>query len=169
MRLFIAVRLSDETVLALTDLQKELRRLGYTGNYTKRENLHLTLAFIGEVRDPEPVKKIMDGMRFEPFLLTLQKTGTFPGIVWAGMEVGALSSFAAKLRRALNDAGIPCDNKRFTPHVTLLRRPQGEALPLPDPRPVAMTAKKISLMLSERTVNGMRYTEIHSVDGIDTP
>ena len=43
MRLFIALRFDDNILDALSDYQDALRALGITGNYTRRENLHITL------------------------------------------------------------------------------------------------------------------------------
>ena len=48
MRLFIAIKFSSEIEKVLTDLQDDLKTQGITGNYTNIQNLHLTLAFIGE-------------------------------------------------------------------------------------------------------------------------
>ena len=55
MRLFIAILLSDEMKDALTEAQNELYDRGVRGNYTPEENMHLTLAFIGEYPDAAPV------------------------------------------------------------------------------------------------------------------
>ena len=60
MRLFIAIRLSDDMRRALLAAQDALRKRGVRGNYTKPENLHLTLAFIGEYPDADGVTR-MDG------------------------------------------------------------------------------------------------------------
>ena len=43
MRLFIASRFDDNILDALSDYQDDLRALGIAGNYTRRENLHITL------------------------------------------------------------------------------------------------------------------------------
>ena len=48
MRLFYAILLSEEMKQALVGAQDFLRAQGIQGNYTRRENLHLTLAFLGE-------------------------------------------------------------------------------------------------------------------------
>ena len=53
MRLFIAIHLSQEIKETLIDLQNEWYDLGVRGNYSSEENLHLTLAFIGEYPDPD--------------------------------------------------------------------------------------------------------------------
>ena len=78
-----------------------------------------------------------------------------------------LSTLARRLRRALAENDIPFDRKRFTPHITLVRRPVYQR----DPRlgtmaipPAAMEADRISLMLSTRGKSGMIYTELGAVE-----
>ena len=46
MRLFIAIQLSDGIRNSLSAVHTHLRDHGVRGNYTKIENLHLTLAFM---------------------------------------------------------------------------------------------------------------------------
>lgn len=55
MRLFIAIQLDPQMKEELTDLQLYMKRLGVRGNYSHEENLHLTLAFIGEYSAPDAV------------------------------------------------------------------------------------------------------------------
>ncbi len=43
MRLFIAIQFDKNILDALTDFQADLKSQGVTGNYTRRENLHITL------------------------------------------------------------------------------------------------------------------------------
>ena len=52
MRLFVAIRFNDEILNSLEELKSDLHQSGLRGNYTKAENLHLTLAFISEYGDP---------------------------------------------------------------------------------------------------------------------
>ena len=75
MRLFIAIRFSEEILDALEEIQEDWRMQGVFGNYTKPENLHLTLAFIGEYPDPELIREIISQVRFEPFRLRLEGLG----------------------------------------------------------------------------------------------
>ena len=60
MRLFIAIRMDETMREALLGMQAALRRQRVGGTYTKPENLHLTLAFIGEYADPERVLEVME-------------------------------------------------------------------------------------------------------------
>ena len=53
MRLFIAITFTEDMLDALSEIQDDLRRSNVRGSYTPRENLHMTLAFIGEYDDPE--------------------------------------------------------------------------------------------------------------------
>ena len=182
MRLFIAIQLNDEMKDALTRLQKQLQRQGVRGNFTRRENLHLTLAFIGEYPDLYDVKDIMDTIDFEPFDISLDGMGSFGSLWWMGLSSGSgeedgndeLKSLAKHLRRALADAGIPFDRKKFSPHITLVRKPtmrnsaaeaghRNAAIPeeiLADLPRASMLVDHISLMRSERGKHGMIYTEL---------
>ena len=167
MRLFIAVPLSGEMRAALTGVQDELRRRGARGTYTREENLHLTLAFIGEWPEPGAVLAAMESVPFPAVRLTLDGAGSFGEVWWAGLGAsGDLVSYVKRLRRALAEAGIPYDRKRFSPHITLLRRPSVSAetglggLSVP---PCAMTADRVCLMRSDRGKRGMIYTELGSV------
>ncbi len=167
MRLFIAIKPDPDMRLALLSVQQEMRRRGVRGNFTRAENLHLTLAFLGEYNDPERVLQAMASVPFDPMALRLEGIGSFGDLWWAGLrEDGSLSALARRLRRALAEDGIPYDRKRFTPHVTLVRRPVCEK----DPRlgtmsipPASMEADRICLMQSTRGKSGMIYTELGSV------
>ena len=155
MSLFIAIQLSPEMRNALAQMQDEMRSQRIAGNYTPLENLHLTLAFIGDYPEPDDVP-LPD---FSPFDLRLSGYGCFGDLWWAGLEPSpALEACVRRLRRQLADAGIPFDRKRFSPHITLIRRAVGHPiLAVPN---VAMRVDHISLMRSERGKNGMIYTEM---------
>lgn len=167
MRLFIAIQPNDEMKAALKDMQSDMRRRGVRGNYTRPENLHLTLAFIGEHPDPEAVLEAMDGVDFAPFPLGLDGLGHFGDLWWAGLDGGeALAACVRRLRRALAEGDIPFDRKRFTPHITLLRRAvwDGRAdLPAVSVPAAETMAAEIVLMRSDRGKSGMIYTPLGSV------
>ena len=55
MRLFIAILFEEKIINALTQFQDNLKAKGVKGNYSRRENLHITLAFIGEYGNPDEV------------------------------------------------------------------------------------------------------------------
>ena len=170
MRLFIAINFEERFLDGLVCLQESLRSAGAAGNFTKRENLHLTLAFIGEYGNPGNVLDVMETVDFRPVEIRLDGVGHFREMYLAKVaENPGLQSYVRRLRRALADYDIPFDRKKFSPHITLIRKvsylngaPHIEDLP-------KATAKvsSISLMRSERGRNGMVYTEIGCVAGKD--
>ena len=167
MRLFVAIQLNQKVKDRIRELQDAFRRQQVGGNYTPRENLHITLAFIGDYPDPDRVLDAMAGLRFSPFTLKLNHIGCFDSLWWAGpAESIELEKLARGLRRALAEAGIPYDKKKFKAHITFLRKPayaNGRTPPQLLVKPVEMQVARISLMRSDRGKNGMLYTELGSV------
>ena len=130
MRLFIAVVLSDEMKDVLISIQNRMYDKGIRGNYTTEENMHLTLAFIGDYPDPEPVLEVLSAVDFTPFALSLEGIGCFGDLWWAGVKDSApLEAVTRRIRRALAENDIPFDRKKFSPHITLLRKARGETDP----------------------------------------
>ena len=66
MRLFIAIQFDERILDELIDFQEELMSQGVKGNYTTRENLHITLAFIGDYPNPDEVLDVMEQVDFRP-------------------------------------------------------------------------------------------------------
>ncbi len=171
MRLFVAVRFPDEFLRGLTECQKSLKKAAALAdgwetraNFSRAENLHLTLAFIGDYNDPDEVLDAMEQIDFRPIEISLDGVGTFGDIFWAGLkENPQLAGYVRRLRHGLADAGIPFDKKKFNPHITLVRKfsyKKGDIIPVWDAPIGTMTAKRISLMRSDRGKNGMIYTEV---------
>jgi len=183
MRLFIAVNLNDDMKDALIDVQDTMRTYGVHGKDTPPENMHLTLAFIGEYDDPELVKEVVESIEVRPFKIRLSGIGAFGDLWWVGLENSApLMAVSRRLRRALAEAGIPFDKKKFSPHITMIRRASGrlseeakeEMNAHLKPNAAAggqaaahecgcaasMTVDHISLMRSDRGKYGMIYTEL---------
>lgn len=167
MRLFIAIQFEENILDALTDFQADLKSRGVTGNFTKRENMHITLAFIGDYGSPDEVLDAMEQVDFRPVEIRLEGVGSFGELFWAGLaDNPQLFGYVKRLRRALADKGIPFDKKRFSPHITLIRKYScigGGEIPVSDPPKGSMVATRVSLMRSERGKNGMIYTEVGSI------
>lgn len=164
MRLFIAINLSPEMKNALTAAQRAMYHRGVRGNFTPEENLHLTLAFIGEYPSADAVMDALSSVMFTPFDLALDGVGRFGELWWAGLrESAALIAVVRRVRRALAEGGIPFDRKRFTPHITLIRKASRDAAGITI-APKTMTVRTVSLMSSRRGRNGMIYTEIGAIE-----
>ena len=163
MRLFLAIPLKNELKEKVKDVQVGFLRQHVRGNYTPAENLHITLAFIGEYGDPDRVTDALSSVRFRPFRITMDRLGQFDQLWWTGLsKCPELDTLAHNVRYALAENGIPFDRKRFRPHVTILRKPEytmGDLQPV-EMTPASMTVDRFSLMQSTRGKNGMIYTEL---------
>lgn len=173
MRLFIAVNFSEDIKNKLEAVQKEVKKYTLTGNFTFRENLHLTVVFIGETREGERVKRILDELSAPSFRLEMSGLGSFSrgskNIVWVGVKKNAvLGSAYEQLSAALSAGGFAIEKRAYKPHLTLGRevafKPGCAAETLAGLlAPVSLSAEvnKISLMKSERVGGKLVYTEIH--------
>lgn len=149
---------------ALRDAQRAMYDRGVRGNYTSEENLHLTLAFIGEYPNAEAVMDALADVTFTPFELALDGIGRFGDLWWAGLrDSPALTAVVRRVRRALAASEISFDRKRFSPHITLIRKASRETTGIAV-TPATMTVRTISLMSSKRGRNGMIYTEVGTLD-----
>lgn len=138
MRLFVAVDVSDEIVATLAETQKRLKQAGADVAWTKPENMHLTLKFLGETADARvgEIKAALDlvALRHQPFEMKVYELGSFPEqgnprVLWAGVTAGRepLSALARDVEQSLAELGFPKEQRPFTAHLTLgrLRSPRG--------------------------------------------
>ena len=174
MRLFIAVNFSPEALAALLCARERLRELtNGRGGFTQDTNLHLTLAFLGEI-EPERVDLAVEAMREahgRAFTLRIDSAGRFRrdggDIWWAGSSSApALAAYQRRLVRELTQRGFELEKRRFYPHITLARRVPN-VLP-PDTRllesPVIERVEAASLMRSELGRGAPKYTELARVE-----
>lgn len=145
------------------DAQDGLKEYGVRGNYTQPENLHLTLAFIGETERVEEIKAAVDAVKFEPFVIRTGKMGCFNGrsrVVWLGIEgEDRVKAIAQQLRRNLDQRGIDYAKGKFSPHITLVRQPSEMPLDI-DVESESMTVSNIYVMKSERINGRLVYTAL---------
>lgn len=130
MRAFIAIELEDDVKQYLEKVQKKTEELCRKGNYTPRENFHLTLHFLGEIT-PEDVEylrqAVMETTKFQrAFDLTLDRIGFFPrgreGVLWAGVEKSSeMMRLFQSLEKNLGKQGFAREKKGLSPHITLGR------------------------------------------------
>jgi len=124
-RLFIAIELP-------TGLKKELERLRTDipgARWVPREQLHLTLAFLGEVAEETAGRLIahLAKIRADSFTLSFSEPGCFPDrqrprVVWIGVKTEPnLLKLAAAVRQSVFAAGILLEERPFSPHLTLAR------------------------------------------------
>ena len=163
MRLFVAIPLSEEMKKSVAETLHALKQKGVKGNYVPLKNMHLTLAFIGEADDPGAVKDALKNVSVKPFKMSLSGMGSFGDLLWVGVKGNqGLSAAAKAVRDALDDAGISYDKKKFTPHITAVRKASGNWKQVPAPSG-EMMVKKISLMKTSFKDGKPFYSEISGI------
>jgi 2'-5' RNA ligase len=124
MRLFVALAIPDPVAQGLMLIQS-----GVPGaRWSEREQLHLTLRFIGEVdgREAEDIDEALTAISAPRFPLALKGVGEFggkhPRAIWAGAsEKEPVAHLARKVEAALQRIGLAAEERKFVPHVTLAR------------------------------------------------
>ena len=172
MRLFIAINFTSEVKDAISETIANLRSVAHSGSYTAWDNLHLTLAFIGETDRVNDIVEVMTETAqqtfHEPLQIRLSGAGTFKrrggDTHWIAVhKTPVLEALADRLADNLREAGFPIEKRRFIPHITIGRNvvlPSGAAIMV---HPVFMSANSISLMQSRQEDNRTSYTELASV------
>lgn len=165
MRLFIAINFNDETRTHLLALRDELRSHSERGNFSRDENLHLTLVFIGEVspKKVDAAKAIMDTVTFAPFTATVVRLGTFSRgtLWWAGLcEDKPLMDLQREIEFKFARCGFVPDGRKDSPHITLGREVVMDAKSW-NIEPFGETVCAVDLMKSERIGGKLTYTAIH--------
>ncbi|MCH8615943.1 RNA 2',3'-cyclic phosphodiesterase [Sphingomonas sp. SM33] len=132
-RLFVAIRPPEDVRDVLVDAMDDSPALRWVGD----EQLHLTLRFIGEVDRPlaNDITAALGAIRAPKFELRVRGVGKFErrngGALWAAVEPREpVVALAAKVERALQQAGLDAEHRAFAPHITLARwnRGSGEAV-----------------------------------------
>lgn len=122
MRFFVAVLFPENIKSALLRTQNTLHQQG-TGNFTKPENLHLTLSFIGETDAENAAIAALDTIKAEPFSLAFSSLGNFGDLYWAGIVPSApLLQLQAQIAQNLSAKGFSLESRTYQPHVTLCRK-----------------------------------------------
>ena len=171
MRLFIAVNFSDEVKRRILDVQARLRAQSIKGNFTRPENLHLTLAFLGETPEGKlsAVSGIIEGVKSSPFEISFKRTGCFTHshkeLWWIGAEknspaVMLLENIHRQLIDQLLKAGISVDERPFNAHITIGREVKHPSPIILDCPEITVKVAKISLMKSESIRGLLTYTEV---------
>lgn len=189
-RIFIAINLPDKIKTELENLEKETNDLfpqelkGEIMRWLKKENIHLTLLFIGYVEDEkipqvcQVVKKIAQTQR--PFSLKFEKLcygppkKMPPRLIWTDIEKKPeLLEIAKKLKKDMAEAGIlkKVEKREFSPHITLARIKTWYWRKIePEERPEIekeidfnFEVKSIEVMESKLKRTGAEYSVVESI------
>jgi len=180
MRVFLAVEATAEVMARLAALQEILRGAGASVSWTSPAGFHVTLRFLGEVEEagipPLATALAAVAARHAPFAVRVAGAGAFPSArrprtIWAGVTEGEapLRALAAAVKAAAVRAGFPPEERPFRAHLTLgrVREPRGterltrllDAHAADDLGALPVTA--VSVMRSELSPQGARYTALH--------
>lgn len=131
MRCFIAVDISEDVRKSIGGVINRLMPLSSGVRWVAPGNMHLTLKFLGDVKDgsiPDIVKKleaICDN--FGPFAIEIKGTGVFPSVkypnvIWVGAgESQELKNIHAIIQESMSEAGFEREKRKFSPHFTVGR------------------------------------------------
>ena len=79
-------------------MQSALKKGGVSGNFTRAENLHMTLAFIGDYGSPDEVLDVMESVWFKPIRIELDGLQPFRDMFFGRIaDTRALESFFRRL------------------------------------------------------------------------
>jgi 2'-5' RNA ligase len=165
MRCFIAVWPDAAARDALHRLASALLQAAGRGRAMRPANVHLTLAFIGELDDARALAaaRACERLHFEPFEWQVTTIGYFARsrVVWAGGDAPPpLASLAEHSRSLLDGLAIGYDRKPFVPHVTLLRDVPEFGAVGPLSEPIAFPIAEARLYRSDRDEAGALYRRV---------
>lgn len=124
-RLFVAVDLPDRVQAALAEICHGLPE----AKWVVPAQLHLTLRFIGAADEAlfKAIKGELAGVTAAAFSLKLRGVGCFPPhraphVLWVGLGSNTpLLQLQQQVEQALARAGIPAEQRPFSPHITIAR------------------------------------------------
>lgn len=127
-RLFIAIDLPPEIIKELFDIQQQLRKQSsFQATYVKPEQLHLTLAFLGDVapNNIDVIKQVLQLIKMPSFQACLGKLGYFPDekyihIIWIELLAKQLHELALQIAQTLKPL-VVLETREFVSHITLAR------------------------------------------------
>jgi 2'-5' RNA ligase len=130
MRAFLAVDLDEKLEDEVSQVQKRIMGANAQLKFVEPENLHFTLKFLGEISDSkvEDIKVMIENkiVEYEPFKLSIKKTGFFPHsgyirVLWLGVEnTEAYSRMQMDLDEEFLKLGFKKE-KSYIPHLTIAR------------------------------------------------
>lgn len=124
-RLFLGLELPEPAKDRLLDWKADIAG----ARWQRREQLHLTLCFLGQLTpDRVPVVfRAMADLEGSAFELTPVSVGCFgpsqrPRTLWAGVDPEVpVKALHQEVTGRIRDAGLPVEVRPFTPHITLAR------------------------------------------------
>jgi 2'-5' RNA ligase len=177
-RLFISVNCDDKVKNQFLSVQEKIKTQSVKGSFTRPENLHLTLVFLGETpEDKIPlITSVIDealNPPVAPFTLVFTTAGCFQRsnkeLWWIGTEhndihLDILKTIRQRIAENLLSKGVNFDNRPLNPHITLGREIKHTSPIIIPKQEIIFPVNRLSLMKSERVSGILTYTEIFGLD-----
>jgi RNA 2',3'-cyclic 3'-phosphodiesterase len=131
-RAFIALEISPELREELKKVQKKLKQLSGEIMWIPKENMHITVRFLGNI-SKDQIKNVEQltervAKKLKSFPISLGVLGVFPYIsdpkvLWAGISSGynQVTQINTLLSKELNSMKLKVEDRHFHPHITLAR------------------------------------------------
>ncbi len=130
-RSFISIDLEDQQILSrIASILSSLQSLGGDLKPVERENIHLTLKFLGNVPATrlDEVKSSLQQLIFSAFTAEIKGAGAFPNlthmnVIWVGVNEGwsQVEQIYEQVEKLLSSLGFRRENRPFSPHITIAR------------------------------------------------
>lgn len=179
-RLFIALEIPDEIRNRLVEFRNEIYGSDERVRWEPVEKLHLTLKFIGDTKVsliPEIEAKLGSiAEKFDPVDMEFNNFGLFyrnnqPSILWAGFKQNHnIEELVTRVEDSLTEIGINKENRKYKPHLTMLRVKGKENYDRLEEfkqymiDDLSFSGNKITLFKSELLKSGSVYTAIKSFE-----
>lgn len=128
MRCFIGIDFNCEALKKVNNISFSLAKSGVKGNFTSKNNIHLTLLFLGELdtSDIEKVKKIIDSISFDSFFIKVNKLTKLKDIIVLEVEKSSellklQKEIALKIKNNCPNLKKANVDGEYYPHITLVR------------------------------------------------
>ncbi|KLO23084.1 2'-5' RNA ligase [Marinitoga sp. 1197] len=179
LRTFIALDVNQSVKDILRDTILKLERMGFKGNWTKPENMHLTLYFMGDThitKITEVAKRMEERIiGFPTFAFSLNKIGyfknkNFPRVIWLGVEGGnTLKQLHNEVIKSLKLSNIQVLDSNFQPHLTVGRVKKApefweKLIKVLDVEKVIIPVHAVHIYSSTLTKNGPIYKKLYTID-----
>ena len=178
MRLFIAVPFDEKTKSRLVWEMERMKVFAGTGNFTRPNNLHLTVKFLGEVQEKrvEDIKRALEDAAegISAMELYFDSFGSFPSgqdrrLYWRGVsKTPELMELYENVCREVERLGFKREKRGYVPHVTFARNCKMTGLFRQNQfastlESVCFTGDKLCLMQSVRQKGILEYKTIYSI------
>jgi RNA 2',3'-cyclic 3'-phosphodiesterase len=183
-RSFISIDLEDGKILSQVEsIMSSLLSQGADLKPVERENIHLTLKFLGNISATKlgEIKSALAGVTFPPFSLEIKGAGAFPSpkrmnVIWVGIGEGwsQVELIFEQTEKLLHQLGFSRETRPFSPHITVARVKSGWKRDeiaaflghLAEESFGTFTAESVRLKQSILSPSGPRYSTLFEVPAL---